>query len=53
MMTGEPRMKLMQEVVDDVTVVEAHGRLDSTTAQQFGDRLIASSRLAEARSWSI
>ena len=31
----------MEEVVGDVTVLEAHGRLDSTTAQQFRDRLIA------------
>jgi anti-anti-sigma factor len=36
-----PAWKLMEEVVGDVTVLEAHGRLDSTTAQQFGDRLIA------------
>src|SRR5229473_993487 len=34
-------MKLVEEVTDDVTVVEAYGRLDSTTAQEFGDRLIA------------
>jgi anti-sigma B factor antagonist len=36
-----PALKLMEEVIDDVTVLEAHGRLDSTSAQQFGDRLIA------------
>ena len=34
-------MKLVEEVTDDVTVVEAYGRLDSTTAKEFGDRLIA------------
>jgi anti-sigma B factor antagonist len=34
-------LKLMEEVVDNVTVLEAHDRLDSTTAQQFRDRLIA------------
>jgi anti-anti-sigma factor len=34
-------MKLMEEVTQDVTVLEAHGRLDSTTAQEFGDRLMA------------
>ena len=34
-------MKLVEEVTDDVTIVEAYGRLDSTTAQEFGDRLIA------------
>jgi anti-sigma B factor antagonist len=36
-----PALKLMEEVVDNVTVLEAHDRLDSTTAQQFRDRLIA------------
>src|SRR3979490_418357 len=36
-----PALKLGEEVIDDVTVLEAHGRLDSTTAQQFGDRLVA------------
>ena len=34
-------LKLMEEMAGDVTVLEAHGRLDSTTAQQFGDRLVA------------
>jgi anti-sigma B factor antagonist len=34
-------MKLVEEVTDDVTVVEAYGRLDSATAKEFGDRLIA------------
>jgi anti-anti-sigma factor len=34
-------MKLVEEVTDDVTVVEAYGRLDSTTAKEFGGRLIA------------
>ena len=32
-------MKLVEEVTDDVTIVEAYGRLDSTTAEEFGDRL--------------
>ena len=36
-----PALKLWEEVIDDVTVLEAHGRLDSTTAQQFRDRLVA------------
>jgi anti-sigma B factor antagonist len=36
----EPRMKLVEETAEGVTVVEAHGRLDSTTAKEFGDRLI-------------
>src|SRR5262249_49514267 len=36
-----PRMKLVEEVTDGVTVVEAYGRLDSTTAKEFGDRLSA------------
>jgi anti-sigma B factor antagonist len=34
-------MKLIEEVAEDVTVLEAHGRLDSTTAKEFGDRLAA------------
>jgi anti-anti-sigma factor len=34
-------MKLMEEMAEDVTVLEAYGRLDSTTAKEFGDRLIA------------
>jgi anti-anti-sigma factor len=34
-------MKLIEEVTDDVTIVEAYGRLDSTTAKEFGDRLMA------------
>ena len=34
-------MKLVEEVTEDVTIVEAYGRLDSTTAKEFGDRLIA------------
>src|SRR6266699_1417099 len=34
-------MKLVEEVSDEVTVLEVHGRLDSTTAKEFGDRLVA------------
>jgi anti-sigma B factor antagonist len=34
-------MKLVEEVTEDVTVVEAYGRLDSTTAKEFGDRLMS------------
>jgi anti-anti-sigma factor len=34
-------MKLVEGVVDDITVLEAYGRLDSTTAKEFGDRLNA------------
>jgi anti-anti-sigma factor len=34
-------MKLVEEVTDDITVVEAYGRIDSTTAKEFGDRLIS------------
>ena len=34
-------MKLMEEVAENITVLEFHGRLDSTTAKEFGDRLIA------------
>ena len=34
-------MKLMEQVTDDVTVLEPFGRLDSTTAKELIDRLIA------------
>jgi len=34
-------MKLVEEVTEDVTIVEAYGRLDSTTATEFGDRLVS------------
>jgi anti-sigma B factor antagonist len=34
-------MKLVEEVTEDVTIVEAYGRLDSRTAKEFGDRLVA------------
>jgi anti-sigma B factor antagonist len=34
-------MKLVEEVSDGVTIVEPHGRIDSTTAKEFGDRLMA------------
>ena len=45
-----PRMKLVEETAENVTVVEAYGRLDSTTAKEFGDRLAA---LVEAGRASI
>ena len=34
-------MKVLEEMADDVTVLEVHGRLDSTTAKQLGSRLTA------------
>ena len=34
-------MKLVEAVDDDVTIVEAYGRLDSTTAKEFGERLVS------------
>jgi anti-sigma B factor antagonist len=34
-------MKLVEAVTEDVMVVEAYGRLDSTAAQEFGDRLVS------------
>jgi anti-sigma B factor antagonist len=34
-------MKMVEAVAEDVTVLEAYGRLDSTTAKELGDRLIA------------
>jgi anti-anti-sigma factor len=41
MTMGAPALKLVEGVIEDVTILEAHGRLDSTTAQEFSDRLIA------------
>jgi anti-anti-sigma factor len=34
-------MKLVEGVSEDVTIIEAYGRLDSTTAKQFGERLLS------------
>jgi anti-sigma B factor antagonist len=34
-------MKLVEAIADDITIVEAYGRLDSTTAREFGDRLVS------------
>jgi len=34
-------MHLIQEVTDGVTVVEPYGRIDSTNAAQFSERLMA------------
>ena len=34
-------MKLLEEVTEDITIVEPYGRLDSTTASEFGDRLVS------------
>ena len=34
-------MKLVEEVAENVTIVEAYGRIDSTTAKEFGDRLVS------------
>ena len=34
-------MKLIEEITQNVTVLEASGRLDSTTAREFADRLMA------------
>jgi anti-sigma B factor antagonist len=34
-------MKLVEEMAGDVTVFEAHGRVDNTTAKEFNDRLMA------------
>jgi anti-anti-sigma factor len=34
-------MKLMEQMTDDVTVLEPFGRLDSTTAKELVDRLLA------------
>jgi len=37
----EPPVKLMEGADQDVSILEPFGRLDSTTAQEFGDRLMA------------
>ena len=34
-------MKLVEAIAEDVTIVEAYGRIDSTTAKEFGDRLVS------------
>jgi anti-anti-sigma factor len=34
-------VKLVEAASGDITVVEPHGRLDSATAEEFGDRLVA------------
>lgn len=34
-------MKVVEAVTEDVTIVEPFGRLDSTTAREFIDRLLA------------
>jgi anti-anti-sigma factor len=34
-------MKLLEEVTEDIAIVEPHGRLDSTSASEFGDRLVS------------
>src|SRR5262245_42661612 len=41
MTIGSTGMKLVEAVADDVTIVEAYGRIDSTTAREFGDRLVS------------
>jgi anti-sigma B factor antagonist len=38
---GAPPMKLIEEVTEDVTILEPFGRLDSTTARELIDRLLA------------
>jgi anti-anti-sigma factor len=38
---GASALKLVEGVIEDVTVLEVYGRLDSTTAKEFSDRLIA------------
>ena len=38
---GAPKLKLVEGVIENVTILEAYGRLDSTTSKKFSDRLIA------------
>ena len=37
----ESPVKLLERADQDVSILEPFGRLDSTTAQEFGDRLVA------------
>ena len=37
----ESTVKLLERADQDVSILEPFGRLDSTTAQEFGDRLMA------------
>ena len=41
MTMGTPALKLVESVVENVTILEAYGRIDSNTAKEFSDRLIA------------
>jgi anti-anti-sigma factor len=36
-----PALKLVERVIENVTVLETYGRLDSTTAKELGERLMA------------
>jgi anti-anti-sigma factor len=38
---GTPALKLVEGVIENVTILEVYGRLDSTTVKEFSDRLIA------------
>jgi anti-anti-sigma factor len=41
MTMGAPKLKLVEGVIENVTILEAYGRLDSTTSKTFSNRLIA------------
>jgi anti-sigma B factor antagonist len=34
-------MNVVEKAADDIAIVEVNGRIDSTTAKEFGDRLMA------------
>ena len=36
-----PALKLVEGVIENVTILEVHGRIDSTTAKELGGRLMA------------
>src|SRR5262245_13567891 len=42
-LTGRPHEAIgrLEEMTENITIVEPHGRLDSTTASEFGDRLVS------------
>jgi len=40
-MTTERGMRLVEMLTEGVTIIEVHGRVDSSTAKQFGERLMS------------
>ena len=40
-LAGMCAARVLSDVVDGVTIIEVHGRLDSSTAKEFGERLLS------------